>query len=118
MHSFLVVAVTENVTSIWRVGIRDARCPVMCRTATPNEDICHILWDLKVLLEDQWFSNFNLCQNHLEVLFSTDFWSSPPVSDSVGSGQSQIICMSNLFPHDADAADPGDHTLKIVALDR
>ena len=70
-----------------------------------------ILDGLRVFLEkivldcplNQWFQNLN--QNHLDNLSKHRCLSlTPRVSDSVGLGSDQRICISNKFPGDTDAA--------------
>ena len=64
---------------------------------------------------DQWFQNLN--QNHLDDLSKHRCLSlTPRVSDSVGLGWGQRICISNKFPGDIDAADLGTTTLRTTAL--
>ena len=81
------------------------------------------LHELRVFLEktvldrtlDQWFQILN--QNHLDDLSKHRCLSlTPRVSDSVGLGWGQRICISNKFPGDIDAADLGTTTLRTTAL--
>ena len=58
---------------------------------------------------DVWFSSCSVHQNHLEGLFKQDCYVLPPVSDSVGLGQTPRICISNKFP--SDAGDTGSATI-------
>ena len=64
--------------------------------------------ELKSLRKESMMLNLNLLQNHLESLLETDSWAPPRprVSDSVGPGWGQRICLSKQLPGDRAA----DHT--------
>lgn len=57
-------------------------------------------------------------QNHLEILFKkkNQKQTAGPQSETVGVGWDPRICISNIFPGDADACWSGNHTLRTTGL--
>lgn len=59
----------------------------------------------------QWFSNLSTNQNRLEDLLKYRLLNpTPRVSDLIGVGVGQIICLSNKFPGDAESPGLGTHS--------
>lgn len=54
---------------------------------------------------DQWFSNLRVCQNHLESWWKPKI--TGPHPQSFWPKWGLRICISNIFPGEADAAGPG-----------